>query len=194
MKDHFDKPENCPAYNFYKAEENIKYLLIDQNQELNELEVYKLNNILISLKEWFSEQYNKKAYDQNLNDLKKKIFLELKIMALNDILKTINCVNTQKISLFLNEKNIEKLKENCKNYKIAFIDIKKDMINQLERNIKGMNNDYNRTLNKFEDRNGNFNYMRTAINVLRNLGLQRDPMKITLVEWCEMIKLADELN
>ena len=67
------------------------------------------------------------------------------------------------------------------------------MINQLERNIKGMNNDYNRTLNKFEDRNGNFNYMRTAINVLRNLGLQRDPMKITLVEWCEMIKLADEL-
>jgi len=193
MKYHFNKPEICPAYNFYKAEENIKYLLINQDQELNHIEIYELNNTLINLKEWFSEQYNEKAYKQNLTDLKKKIFLELKIMALSDILKTINCVNTEKISLFLNEKNVEKLKENCKKYKIAFIDIKKDMINQLVRNIKGIKNDYNRTLNKFEDRNGNFNYMRTAINVLRNLGLQRDPMKITLVEWCEMIKLADEL-
>jgi len=193
MKDHFNKPEICPAYNFYKAEENIKYLLINQDQELNNIEIYELNNTLINLKEWFSEQYNEKAYKQNLSDLKKKIFLELKIMALSDILKTINCVNTEKISLFLNEKNVEKLKENCKKYKIAFIDIKKDMINQLVRNIKGIKNDYNRTLNKFEDRNGNFYYMRTAINVLRNLGLQRDPMKITLVEWCEMIKLADEL-
>tara|TARA_R110002096_G_scaffold335181_2_gene528805 strand:- start:6975 stop:7559 length:585 start_codon:yes stop_codon:yes gene_type:complete len=193
MKDHFNKPEICPAYNFYKAEENIKYLLINQEQELSHIEIYELNNTLINLKEWFSEQYNEKAYKQNLTDLKKKIFLELKIMALSDILKTINCVNTEKISLFLNEKNVEKLKENCKKYKLAFIDIKKDMINQLVRNIKGIKNDYNRTLNKFEDRNGSFNYMRTAINVLRNLGLQRDPMKITLVEWCEMIKLADEL-
>tara|TARA_Y100000385_G_scaffold290238_1_gene362590 strand:+ start:850 stop:1434 length:585 start_codon:yes stop_codon:yes gene_type:complete len=193
MKDHFNKPEICPAYNFYKAEENIKYLLINQDQELNNIEIYELNNTLINLKEWFSEQYNEKAYKQNLSDLKKKIFLELKIMALSDILKTINCVNTEKISLFLNEKNLEKLKQNCKKYKLAFIDIKKDMISQLVRNIKGIKNDYNRTLNKFEDRNGNFNYMRTAINVLRNLGLQRDPMKITLVEWCEMIKLADEL-
>ena len=193
MKDHFNKPEICPAYNFYKAEENIKYLLINQDQELNNIEIYELNNTLINLKEWFSEQYNEKAYKQNLTDLKKKIFLELKIMALSDILKTINCVNTEKISLFLNEKNVQKLKQNCKKYKLAFIDIKKDMINQLVRNIKGIKNDYNRTLNKFEDRNGNFNYMRTAINVLRNLGLQRDPMKITLVEWCEMIKLADEL-
>jgi len=94
MKDHFDKPEICPAYNFYKAEENIKYLLIDQDQELNNIEIYELNNTLINLKEWFSEQYNEKAYKQNLSDLKKKIFLELKIMALSDILKTINCVNT----------------------------------------------------------------------------------------------------
>jgi len=51
MKAHFDKPENCPAYNFYKAEEDIRYLLKDQKENLNEYEIYELNKVLIDLKE-----------------------------------------------------------------------------------------------------------------------------------------------
>lgn len=194
MKAHFDKPENCPAYNFYKAEEDIRYLLKDQKENLNEYEIYELNKVLIDLKEWFSAEYNERAYKQSLSDLKKKMFLELKIIAINYILETINSVNTEKISLFLNEENVEKLKENCKKYNIAFIDIKRDMINNLDRVKKGVTNDYNRVLGKFENENIKFNYVKTAINVLRKLNLNREPLKITLLEWCEMLKLVDELN
>lgn len=194
MKAHFDKPENCPAYNFYKAEEDIRYLLKDQKEKLNEYEIYELNKVLIDLKEWFSAEYNERAYKQSLSDLKKKMFLELKIIAINYILETINSVNTEKISLFLNEENVEKLKENCKKYNIAFIDLKRDMINNLDRVKKGVTNDYNRVLGKFENENIKFNYVKTAINVLRKLNLQRDPLQISLLEWCEMLKLVDELN
>ena len=194
MKAHFDKPENCPAYNFYKAEEDIRYLLKDQKENLNEYEIYELNKVLIDLKEWFSAEYNERAYKQSLSDLKKKMFLELKIIAINYILETINSVNTEKISLFLNEENVEKLKENCKKYNIAFIDFKRDMINNLDRVKKGVTNDYNRVLGKFENENIKFNYVKTAINVLRKLNLQRDPLQISLLEWCEMLKLVDELN
>jgi len=194
MKAHFDKPENCPAYNFYKAEEDIRYLLKDQKENLNEYEIYELNKVLIDLKEWFSAEYNERAYKQSLSDLKKKMFLELKIIAINYILETINSVNTEKISLFLNEENVEKLKENCKKYNIAFIDLKRDMINNLDRVKKGVTNDYNRVLGKFENENIKFNYVKTAINVLRKLNLQRDPLQISLLEWCEMLKLVDELN
>jgi len=157
MKAHFDKPENCPAYNFYKAEEDIRYLLKDQKENLNEYEIYELNKVLIDLKEWFSAEYNERAYKQSLSDLKKKMFLELKIIAINYILETINSVNTEKISLFLNEENVEKLKENCKKYNIAFIDLKRDMINNLDRVKKGVTNDYNRVLGKFENENIKFN-------------------------------------
>jgi len=129
-----------------------------------------------------------------LSDLKNKMFLELKIIAINYILETINSVNTEKISLFLNEENVEKLKENCKKYNIAFIDLKRDMINNLDRVKKGVTNDYNRVLGKFENENIKFNYVKTAINVLRKLNLQRDPLQISLLEWCEMLKLVDELN
>jgi hypothetical protein len=194
MKAHFDKPENCPAYNFYKAEEDIRYLLKDQKENLNEYEIYELNKVLIDLKEWFSAEYNERAYKQSLSDLKKKMFLELKIIAINYILETINSVNTEKISLFLNEENVEKLKENCKKYNIAFIDLKRDMINNLDRVKKGVTNDYNRVLGKFENENIKFNYVKTAINVLRKLNLQRNPLQISLLEWCEMLKLVDELN
>jgi|DEB0MinimDraft_10_1074344.scaffolds.fasta_scaffold03994_4 hypothetical protein len=194
MKAHFDKPENCPAYNFYKAEEDIRYLLKDQKENLNEYEIYELNKVLIDLKEWFSAEYNERAYKQSLSDLKNKMFLELKIIAINYILETINSVNTEKISLFLNEENVEKLKENCKKYNIAFIDLKRDMINNLDRVKKGVTNDYNRVLGKFENENIKFNYVKTAINVLRKLNLQRDPLQISLLEWCEMLKLVDELN
>lgn len=194
MKAHFDKPENCPAYNFYKAEEDIRYLLKDQKENLNEYEIYELNKVLIDLKEWFSAEYNERAYKQSLSDLKKKMLLELKIIAINYILETINSVNTEKISLFLNEENVEKLKENCKKYNIAFIDLKRDMINNLDRVKKGVTNDYNRVLGKFENENIKFNYVKTAINVLRKLNLQRDPLQISLLEWCEMLKLVDELN
>lgn len=194
MKAHFDKPENCPAYNFYKAEEDIRYLLKDQKENLNEYEIYELNKVLIDLKEWFSAEYNERAYKQSLSDLKKKMLLEFKIIAINYILETINSVNTKKISLFLNEENVEKLKENCKKYNIAFIDLKRDMINNLDRVKKGVTNDYNRVLGKFENENIKFNYVKTAINVLRKLNLQRDPLQISLLEWCEMLKLVDELN
>jgi hypothetical protein len=194
MKAHFDKPENCPAYNFYKAEEDIRYLLKDQKENLNEYEIYELNKVLIDLKEWFSAEYNERAYKQSLSDLKKKMLLELKIIAINYILETINSVNTEKISLFLNEENVEKLKENCKKYNIAFIDLKRDMINNLDRVKKGVTNDYNRVLGKFENENIKFNYVKTAINVLRKLNLQRNPLQISLLEWCEMLKLVDELN
>lgn len=194
MKAHFDKPENCPAYNFYKAEEDIRYLLKDQKEKLNEYEIYELNKVLIDLKEWFSAEYNERAYKQSLSDLKKKMLLELKIIAINYILETINSVNTEKISLFLNEENVEKLKENCKKYNIAFIDLKRDMINNLDRVKKGVTNDYNRVLGKFENENIKFNYVKTAINVLSKLNLQRDPLQISLLEWCEMLKLVDELN
>lgn len=194
MKAHFDKPENCPAYNFYKAEEDIRYLLKDQKENLNEYEIYELNKVLIDLKEWFSVEYNERAYKQSLSDLKKKMLLEFKIIAINYILETINSVNTEKISLFLNEENVEKLKENCKKLNIAFIDLKRDMINNLERVKKGVTNDYNRVLGKFENENIKFNYVKTAINVLRKLNLQRDPLQISLLEWCEMLKLVDELN
>jgi hypothetical protein len=194
MKAHFDKPENCPAYNFYKAEEDIRYLLKDQKENLNEYEIYELNKVLIDLKEWFSAEYNERAYKQSLSDLKKKMLLEFKIIAINYILETINSVNTEKISLFLNQENVEKLKENCKKYNIAFIDIKRDMINNLDRVKKGVTNDYNRVLGKFENENIKFNYVKTAINVLRKLNLQRDPLQISLLEWCEMLKLVDELN
>ena len=194
MKAHFDKPENCPAYNFYKAEEDIRYLLKDQKENLNEYEIYELNKVLIDLKEWFSAEYNERAYKQSLSDLKKKMLLEFKIIAINYILETINSVNTEKISLFLNQENVEKLKENCKKYNIAFIDLKRDMINNLDRVKKGVTNDYNRVLGKFENENIKFNYVKTAINVLRKLNLQRDPLQISLLEWCEMLKLVDELN
>ena len=194
MKAHFDKPENCPAYNFYKAEEDIRYLLKDQKENLNEYEIYELNKVLIDLKEWFSAEYNERAYKQSLSDLKKKMLLEFKIIAINYILETINSVNTEKISLFLNKENVEKLKENCKKYNIAFIDLKRDMINNLDRVKKGVTNDYNRVLGKFENENIKFNYVKTAINVLRKLNLQRDPLQISLLEWCEMLKLVDELN
>ena len=194
MKAHFDKPENCPAYNFYKAEEDIRYLLKDQKENLNEYEIYELNKVLIDLKEWFSAEYNERAYKQSLSDLKKKMLLEFKIIAINYILETINSVNTEKITLFLNKENVEKLKENCKKYNIAFIDIKRDMINNLDRVKKGVTNDYNRVLGKFENENIKFNYVKTAINVLRKLNLQRDPLQISLLEWCEMLKLVDELN
>ena len=194
MKAHFDKPENCPAYNFYKAEEDIRYLLKDQKENLNEYEIYELNKVLIDLKEWFSAEYNERAYKQSLSDLKKKMLLELKIIAINYILETINSVNTEKISLFLNEENVEKLKENCKKYNIAFIDLKRDMINNLDRVKKGVTNDYNRVLGKFENENVKFNYVKTAINVLRKLNLNREPLKITLLEWVEMLKLVDEID
>ena len=194
MKAHFDKPENCPAYNFYKAEEDIRYLLKDQKENLNEYEIYELNKVLIDLKEWFSAEYNERAYKQSLSDLKKKMLLEFKMIAINYILETINSVNTEKISLFLNEENVEKLKENCKKYNIAFIDLKRDMINNLDRVKKGVTHDYNRVLGKFENENIKFNYVKTAINVLRKLNLQRDPLQISLLEWCEMLKLVDELN
>ena len=194
MKAHFDKPENCPAYNFYKAEEDIRYLLRDQKENLNEYEIYELNKVLIDLKEWFSAEYNERAYKQTLTDLRYKLKLEFKIVTINYIVETINSVNTEKISVFLNEKNVEKLKEICKKLNIAFIDLKRDMINNLERVKKGVTNDYNRVLGKFENENVKFNYVKTAINVLRKLNLNREPLKITLLEWVEMLKLVDEID
>jgi hypothetical protein len=68
------------------------------------------------------------------------------------------------------------------------------MINNLDRVKKGVTNDYNRVLGKFENENIKFNYVKTAINVLRKLNLQRNPLQISLLEWCEMLKLVDELN
>lgn len=191
---HYKTPEECPAYVFYKADEDVRWLLHDNTKEVSAMDEYALGEVLIELKEWFNSKYNKNAYQSNLNDLTKKTKLEIKLTALNAILSTLNAVNVEKLSEFMSDENIKGFKEVCKSMKLAHMDIRKDMISQIERVIKGVTNDYNRVLTKFKDRNVEFNYMRECINVSRALGVNRDPMKITLVEWLEMLKLANELS
>lgn len=193
MKNHFNTPERCPAYNFYKADEDIKYLLVDQSEKLNDVDVYELNNTLIELKEWFNKSYNEANYNKSLGQLGSKTRFETKLIILTAMLNSISGVGYKRLDEFMTKDNLDKFKDICKAQRVAYVDLRQDMVNILDRTIKGVTNDYNRLIGKFEDRNVNFNYVKECLKVCKVLGLNKDPLAISLVEWLEMIKLADEL-
>jgi len=190
MKDHFKLPEEIRAFDFYKADEDIRYLLKDRHQEINESERMVLYNVLVDLKEWFSSNYNKVAYKGNLNKLSRKIKLEIKLTIIDKLIFIVGKMPFENLNDF---KGVETLKANLAKFKLPFVQLKKDQLSVLERAKGGATNDYNRLMGTFEDNFVEFNYVRECIKISKALGMSIDPMKITLMEWLEYIKLVEDV-
>lgn len=193
MKDHFKEPYEIPAFNFYEAEKDITFMLKGNRKVmLTDFEKMELLSVLITLKEWFAVQYNKAAYNNNMSKVQKKYLIENKLIGYNGILITLQPFNDLLLSKVLSEKTLNSLKNTCKLIGLPYIDYVDDFKKSVERYVKGANNDLNRINQDFKEVTNEFNYVRECIKVSKVLGLQVEPMKITLLEWVELLKLANE--
>ncbi len=193
MKDHFKEAHELPAFNFYKAEEDLTYMLKgNRNVMLTDAEKMELLSVLITLKEWFAVQYNKAAYNNNMSKVQKKYLIENKLIGYNGILVTLQPFNDILLSKVLSENTLNSLKNTCKVIGLPFIDYVDDFKKSVERYIKGANNDLNRINGEFVEKGTEFNYIREFLKVIKIVGVQADSMKITLIEWVELLKLANE--
>ena len=159
---------------------------------LTDFEKMELLSVLIGLKEWFAVQYNKAAYNNNMSKVQKKYLIENKLIGYNGILVTLQPFNDLLLSKVLSEKTLNSLKNTCKLIGLPFIDYVDDFKKSVERYVKGANNDLNRINQDFKEVTNEFNYVRECIKVSKVLGVQVEPMKITLLEWVELLKLANE--
>lgn len=190
MKAHYKTPYECPAFNYYKADEDVSFLLVNK-EPITELEQIELMKVHLDLKEWFSANYNRNNYKSVLDKHSKKLKLENKLLVLNYIKKTIEAIKPYKLSETISEINLDKLKKFCKDLSLPFIDLSTDMVSAIDRYVKGVTNDYNRLTKELDRKENDFNYIRECLSVAKALGMQIEPMKITLAEWLELIKMAE---
>ena len=191
--EYYKLPEERPAFNFYKADEDITYMLKgNRNVMLTDLNKMDLISSLINLREWFSLNYNKSAYEKNLNKMKRKIVLENKIIAYEGVLLLVRPFDKMLLSEVLSAELLTKIKEVCKAVELPYIDYSNDFKASVERYIKGVTNDLNMLKSSLKEEVSEFNYVRHCITIGKALSIQIEPMKITLIEWCEILKLANE--
>ncbi|MEX0597030.1 MAG: hypothetical protein WD512_11075 [Candidatus Paceibacterota bacterium] len=184
--------EEIPAFNFYKSDEDITYMIKGKKVALNDFQKMEAINNLLVLGDWFSIAYNKSGFLKSLNKLQKKVILENKIMAYDGVLIAINPLQGYKLEDALSNKLIDEIKRICKAVGIPYINYVNDFKASVERYKKGAINDLVRLKKTMDEEVSEFNYIRYCIKLSKALGIQIEPMKITLAEWVEYLKLGNE--
>ena len=83
----FESVDTLPAYNYYKADEDIKFLLKDRKIPINEVQELRLMEIHNEYKEYVMITLYEEKYKNHLKDEHYKIILNNRIVKINELTK-----------------------------------------------------------------------------------------------------------
>lgn len=181
-----------PAYNFFKATEDIKFLM-KQRKEINEVQEMILYNNYSVINEWFNKEMNPTGYNQLLRTESTLTELEYKIIGLKGLINFFSGANFF-IKEKFSEENYIKLMELFHTLNMPIRTTSDMQIETIQRAIKGVENEIN-LINAEKKKEGGekYNYIKEVAVISNILKTSIDPLTISLSLFVEQIKLAKDV-
>ena len=180
----FESVDTLPAYNYYKADEDIKFLLKDRKIPINEVQELRLMEIHNEYKEYVMITLYEEKYKNHLKDEHYKIILNNRIVKINELTKLLElrkAEHTLMTDAFLPEE-LERFKSLLEGIMIPFLPLIEMQLSILERGLKGVNNEIG-MIAKQNEKEVNFDYTQSVVEMSRYLKMSLRPMEISLSEW-----------
>ena len=178
-----------PIFNFFESEKDIKYMLKTPIEISSVQEAY-LQNIRQEMQEWFSKEVDQTKYNSSISSMTKIVKLKFTYEGVNTLYLAIAGFNLDvRMKDILDEDNYSNFKEQCKNLKIPFRELLKDMQSTLENFRAAYKTKIEYNLKELEKLNGNkdFNYMKSVVYLGKDLGYRINPKEVTLYEYANYI-------
>lgn len=185
--------DTLPAYNYYKADDNIKYLLKDKTIKINEVQEIRLHELHNEFREWVALNLYNKKYRYYLSEQAHKVGLQNKLEKIKIITELLRLrqFDFVLVSDAFSDDELKRLKKQLSSCSIPFIPTYDLLLDTMKRGIKGVEFEI-ATIAKDQKREVNFNYIEEVarFNVYKNMNLR--PMDLTLSEWINYQKITIE--
>ena len=185
--------DELPAYNYYKADEDIKFLLKDKTININAVQEIRLHELHNEYREWVAKQLFKEKYNNHLLDNAKKIQLNNRIAKLSLIIEILKIRkgNYTLIEEAFTSEEITRLHSQLQECMIPIIPTFDLLLSTCERGVKGVTSELG-MMAKEQQKEVNFNYISEVAQVSRYLKMPLKPMDLTLSEWISYNKIIQE--
>jgi ribosomal protein L18E len=182
----FTDPYETPIYNYFRAKEDVSWLL-KKKKEANKAEMAYLAQVFFELTEWYSKAIAEGEYVHNLDKWKRTFELENKVNLLSKIafgLRTLNNDLHDKLQLLDNL--VPVLHElRCKHKHTVEAQIAE--IERVTRILEGQIK-----IEAPKKHNKDVNWVEQVVVVGNVIGQKINTKETTLAEWVEYIKLASK--
>lgn len=182
-----------PAYNFFKSNEDIRFMLKNRIS-INEVEELNLYHNFSKINEWFSKEINSSGYNNILRENAKITELEYKIIGLNGIK---NFFGDKDVVLkdYFNADNYAKLTGLFHKLNLPIRTTSKLMVETIERAIKGIQTEISIQKEEMQSEKSDekYNYIKEVAMISNILKTNIDPLTITLSLFVEQLKIAKDV-
>lgn len=186
----YSSPDEIPIERYYKAQEDITWLLIER-VEIAEIKKVYLYSILFDLQEHFTKRMNEVSYKNNLQDFMNVVDLERKKVILEAIKKGLKTLREDLLYCEI-EAVLPSITEILKTNKVAIRLTVIDQLATIEREVKGINNAMKIIYKKREVVDTKNNWMRLVVTASKMWGTRIDPKVTVLSEWIEILKILEK--
>ena len=180
----YDDPYECLIFNYFRAKEDLTFLL-KKKKKVNAVELRYLAEVYFDLTEFHGKNVAESEYNYNLSKFGRLQELETKISVLTSLSKAMSKLSDElddKIDLF-------EFDEILKTYKVQKKETISKQIAEIDRIVRIAENQ--KTKETPKNVNKKFNWVEQVVVVGKALEMKINSKETTLAEWGELIKMVN---
>lgn len=186
IEKYYSEPDECPIWNFYKAHDDVSYLLVNR-KKVNEVKQMYLSTILFDLQEFFSREVNAVKYKNTVSKVGNLMYLERKKIVLSAYKRGLDLLR-EDLKMCSIREHFSELEDGLNDWNVQVKETVSEQIATLDREIKGCSNAIAMIQSKLPKGEKELNWMQNVVLASKIWGSRIDPKVTTLSEWVEILK------